>query len=140
MEHIELEKLLDTCLSELNMAYNGKCDPSRAERNAALFLELQLRLADYVTDAELKAKASKSEIERLSSQKYFEYKSGALGSDKKMTEAALEHAISRDEEVHKMKQEMLKSEAEHKKWNYVINVLSNGHIFYRNLGKKEFGT
>ncbi len=133
----QLEKLLDQCLEELKIAYQGNCDPERAEKNAALFLELQMRLSNYVADAELKTKMTKNEIERMSSEKYFEYKSG--NTDKKMTETALEHAVAKDEEIFKMKEDMLKNEAEFKKWNYIINVLSNGHIYYRTLSKKEFG-
>lgn len=138
MDAETLEKLLDKCLAELSAASNGDCEPENAEKNAALFLELQLRLAGFLASAEYRAKTIKNEVERLSSQKYFEFKSGALGSEKKLTEAALEHAISKDEEIFKLKEEMLKSEAEYKKWNYIINVLSNGHILYRNLSKKEF--
>ena len=140
MNQEELEKLLEKCLAELNLAYQGDCEPERAEKNAALFLEIQLRLSSYLSEAELKAKMAKNEVERLSSQKYFEYKSGALGNGKKLTEAALDHAISKDDEIFKMKEEMVKKEAEYKKWNFILNVLSNGHIFYRNLGKREFGS
>lgn len=140
MNQVELEELLDKCLSELDLAYQGNCEPERAERNAALFLEMQIKLAEYVSSAELKAKMSKNEVERISSQKYFEYKKGSLGSEKKPTEASLEHAISQDEDIFKLKEEMLKNEAEYKKWNYIISVLSNGHIFFRNLSKREFGT
>lgn len=136
----QLEKLLEQCLSELEIAHQGDCQPEKAEKNAALFLELQIRLSDYLAEAELKAKMNKNEIERMSSEKYFEYKNGSLGNDKKMTEAALEHSISKDEEVFKMKEEMLKNEAEFKKWNYIINILANGHVFYRGIAKKEFGT
>lgn len=142
MDQASLEKLLDRCLSELNLAFIGECEPDRAEKNAALFLEMQIRLADYVSSAELKAKMAKNEVERLSSQKYFEYKNGSLSttdSKSKLTEAALEHAISKDDEIFTLKSEMVKSEAEYKKWNYIIGVLSNGHIFYRNLSKREFG-
>lgn len=140
MNQEELEKLLEKCLAELNIAYQGDCDPDRAEKNAALFLEIQLRLSAYLANAELKAKMAKNEVERLSSQKYFEYKTGSLGAEKKLTEAALEHAISKDDEIFKMKEEMVKNEAEYKKWNFILNVLSNGHIYYRNLGKREFGS
>lgn len=139
MDRATLEELLDKCLAELKLAYNGECVPERAERNAALFLEMQLRLASYLSEAELKAKAVRNETERLSSQKYFEYKSGSLGSEKKMTEAALEHAVSKDEEIFKLKEEMIRHEADFKKWNFIMNVLSNGHVYYRTLSKKEFG-
>lgn len=138
MDHKTLEELLEKCLSELNLAYKGECNSERSERNAALFLEMQLRLAEYLADAELKAKMAKNEMERSAAQKYFEYKNGALGNEKKMTEAALEQAVLKDQDVFKLKEEIIKNEAEYKKWNYVINVLSNGHIYFRNISKKEF--
>lgn len=139
MNQEKMEKLLDKCLSELTLAYNGDCTAERAEKNAALFLEMQLRLSEYLANAELKAKMSKNEVERLSSHKYFEYKNGSLGSEKKLTEASLEHSITKDEEIFKLKEELIRHEAEYKKWNFIINVLSNGHIYFRNLGKREFG-
>lgn len=140
MDQEELEKLIEKCLAELKLAYQGDCAPERAEKNAALFLEIQLRLAGYLSNAELKAKMAKSEVERISAQKYFEYKNPTIGFDRKLTEAALEHSIAKDEEICKTKEVMIKDEAEYKKWNYVINILKEGHIFYRNLGKREFGT
>ncbi len=140
MKQEELEKLIEKCLAELGVAYQGDCNPERAEKNAALFLEVQLKLSSYLADAELKAKIAKSEVERLSAQKYFEYKNPTIGFDKKLTEAALEHSIAKDEEILKSKEDMIKKEAEYKKWNYVINVLQNGHVYYRGIGKREFGT
>ena len=138
MDQHSLEKLLDKCLGELDLAYNGKCDPERAERNAALFLEMQIRLSEYLSSSELKAKMKKSEVENISGIKYFEYKAGSVG-DKKPTEASLDQSIAKDADICKLKEEMFKYEAEVKKWNYVMNILSNGHIYWRNLGKREFG-
>lgn len=139
MNKEDLEKLLDKCINELSEIQKGEYSPEKAERNAALFLEMQIRLADYLSVAEMKAKMAKSEMERVASNKYFEYKQGSIGGDKKMTEVALEHMVAKNEEVFKMKQEMVEYEAEYKKWNYVIGILSNGHILCRNLGKREFG-
>lgn len=137
MNQESLEKLLEKCLSELNLAYQGECDANRAEKNAALFLEMQLRLADFNAQAELKAKSAKNELERLSSQKYFEYKSGSIGNDKKLTEAALEHSIAKDDAVCELKGQVIKLESEYKKWNYIINTLANGHVYYRTIGKNN---
>lgn len=139
MNKEDLEKLLDKCLQELSEMQGGNCATDKAEKNAALFLEVQIRLAEYLSSAEMKSKMAKSEVERVSAQKYFDYKQGAGGSDKKYTEVALSHMVAKDDEVLKIKQSMLEAEAEYKKWHYVIGVLSNGHILFRNLGKREFG-
>jgi len=137
MNQEELEKLLNTCLNELTVVHQGECSTERAERNAALFLEAQFRLSEYLSGTELQAKRVKYEIERVASQKYFEYKSGALGNEKKLTEAALEHAISKDDEIFKMKEDMILKESEYKKWNYIMNILSNGHIMYRGMSRRD---
>jgi hypothetical protein len=139
MDQQSLEKLLDKCLAELDLAHNGKCEPDRAERTAALFLEMQFRLSEFLSASELKAKMKKSEVESVSGVKYFEYKTGS-SVDKKPTEASLDQSIAKDADICKLKEEMFKYEAEVKKWNYVMNILSNGHIYFRNLGKREFGT
>lgn len=150
MDQEQLEEMLGKCLSELKLAADGKCNGDRADKNAALFLEVQINLSDYVSTAELKVKMAKNELERLSGQKYFEYKNGlpaTIPADKnrtgsiiafgKMTEAGLEQALCQDKEIAELKGEISKAEAEHKKWNYLLSTLSNGHIYYRNLGRKE---
>lgn len=131
-----LEKMIETCLQELSLAYQGKCNIDKAEKNAALFLEVQLMLADYVANAELKARMAKNEVERLSAEKYFMFKI-SLGSDKKVTEAMLENAIAKDSDVLKVKEEVAKNEADFKKWGYVMNTLKDGHIYYRTLSKNN---
>lgn len=141
MDQEQLEEMLGKCLSELKLAADGKCNGDRADKNAALFLEVQINLSDYVSTAELKAKLAKNELERLSGQKYFEYKGGTVAIGEKgagkLTEAALEQALCQDKEIAELKGEISKAEAEHKKWNYLLSTLSNGHIYYRNLGRKE---
>jgi hypothetical protein len=54
-----------------------------------------------------------------------------------MTEAALDAAVSKDEAVCKVKNDMIGCEAEYKKWNYVYNTLTNAHVLFRGMGKKE---
>lgn len=132
-----LEELINKCLKELETAYKGECTPEHAERNAALFLIAQIRLASYISNIELVAKTAKSEVERASSEKYFEYKKESANTSPKLTEAALEHAILKDKSILDLKKDLYQSESDMKKWNYIFSTLSNGHIFYRNLGKRE---
>jgi len=136
MDQESLSKMLEKCLSELHKAYEGDCDAERAERNAALFLEMQIKLAEVISQAELRAKSAKNEIDRLSAEKYFEFKS-AGGEGKKMTEVALEQSINKDVDVNKVKAENIKFEAEYKKWNFIMQTLSNGHIYFRNVSKRD---
>jgi hypothetical protein len=141
MNQEDLENLLNKCLAELNSASIGNCESEKAEKNAALFLEMQIRLAEYLSSAELNAKMAKNEVERLSSQKYFEYKNGSILATEnkgKLTEAALEHSVSKDNEVFALKEKVIKYEADYKKWNYIYNVLANGHILYRGMSRRDF--
>ncbi len=128
-----LEQLINFCLDELGKAYQGKYDPDRAEKSAALFLEVQLKLADYVSSVEFRARMAKSEVERVSAEKYFVIKNGSV--DKKLSEAALEHSLAKDEDILKIKKDVIKNETEYKKWQYVMNSLQNGHIYFRSLAK-----
>lgn len=137
MDQEKLSKMIDNCLEELRCAHQGECQSDRAERTAALFLEVQIQLADYLSQVELKAKGTKNEVERLSSQKYFEFKTDGMTGGQKLSEAALEHSISKDDAICSLKDKLIRAEAEGKKWNYVITMLSNGHIYFRNLSKRE---
>lgn len=138
MKSSELEEIINQCLNELEKASKGECSPDKADRNAALFLVAQMKLASHIAEVELKTKLAKSEVERISSEKYFEFKKEGVSSGKP-TEAALEHAVLKDGAISDLKKEMLTFEADLKKWNYIINIMSNGHIYFRGISKKEFG-
>jgi hypothetical protein len=131
----ELEALITKCLAELFQASKEKYDAEKAEKTAALFLAAQLQLASFIADIELNAKHSKNEIARIEAEKYFETKNA---STNKITEATLTNSVAKNSEVVSAKRSNSEAEAEIKKYNYVMNSLVNGHIFFRSVGKKSW--
>ena len=129
-----LDKMIETCLTELQAVKHGKYESERAEKTAALFLEVQLRVADFLSDAEFKAKMSKAEVERVEADKYFNYKTSAG----KVTEAHLVNSVSKDDDVLKAKAASYREEADFKKWLYVMNTLKDSHIYFRGMSKKQW--
>ena len=129
-----LSKMIERCMHELSEAHEGRYSPEKAERTAALFLDAQMRLTDMIAEAEFKRQMAKNELERISAEKYFLTKSASTSSVK-LTEEALKHALSKDEDVYKVKEAVAKAESEQRKWQNVLGIMSNGHIFFRNVGK-----
>lgn len=128
----EVEQLVTKCLQASQDAHEGKFDNDRAQNIAAIFLTAEIRLTFFIGDIELRAKHCKNEIERVEAEKYQQIKVSATG---KTTEVALEKSIARDVDVIRAKQECAEAESEAKKWNYLLGVLKDGHIYFRNLGK-----
>lgn len=128
----EVELLVSKCLKASHEAHEGKYDTDKAQNTAAMFLSAEIKLTFFIGDIELRAKHCKNEIERIEAEKYQQIKVNATG---KITEVALEKAIARDVEVIQAKQQCAEAESEAKKWNYLLGVLKDGHIYFRNLGK-----
>lgn len=130
----ELQELIQDCIAETKTAHEVKYDAEQAEKTAAMFLHARLLLAQFIEDVELNAKQSKGEIDRIEGEKYFHYKE-TINSDKKVTEAVLVAAVARDSEVVQAKKNWASSEAELRKYSFIMDTLKEGHIFFRNVGK-----
>src|SRR5580704_4053990 len=94
----EFEALIEECFAELTSASHKKYDVEKAEKTAALFLKAQFQLAYFIEDIELKARHSKTYIESVEGEKYFEYKNG-VGDGKKATDTALKQSVAKDKDV-----------------------------------------
>lgn len=119
----------------MQAASRDKYDSEKADRTAALLLTAQMRLAFLIEDVEMKAKHAKNEIVRIEGEKYFEGK--ISGGDKKTTENMLVNYVAKSPDIVAAKTECATHEAALKKWNYVLNVLKDGHIYFRNIGKNK---
>lgn len=131
----DIEQIIERCFQEMNAASREKYDAERADRTAALCLTAQMKLSMLIEDVEMKARLAKNEITRVEGEKYFEYKSSNF--EKKITENMLTAFVAKENAVVDAKKECAKYEAELKKWTYVLNVLKDGHIYYRNLSKAK---
>jgi len=131
----DIEFTIEACLGEMTKASLEKYDSDKADRTAALFLVAQMKLSALIEDVEMKARHSKNEITRIEGEKYFEFKTS--NSDKKITENMMTSHLSKDEDIVSAKTEHAKNEANLKKWNYILDVLKNGHVYFRNIGKTK---
>lgn len=131
----DVESLVENCFNELQEASRDKYDTDKADRTAALFLMAQMKLSFLIEDTEMKAKNAKNEIIRIEGEKYFEYK--MANADKKVTENMITNFVAKEPDIVLARRECAAQEATLKKWNYVMTVISNGHIYYRNLSKNK---
>jgi hypothetical protein len=130
----ELENLITFCINELNIAQSEPYSPEKAERTAAAFLSANMKLAYFISDVELRAKRSKAEISRLEAEAYFAAK---IAADKKITESALQQIIAKDPTVVEAKNQNCEFEAEQKKYNYLMQTLNSGHLYFRSICKNK---
>jgi hypothetical protein len=127
----EMAAALTTAMDEV---YQGKFDVTKTERMAALALGAQMELAKFLADAEWRAKQGKQEVKYISAEAHGKYKS--VPSEKKLTDAALEHLVNKDKDVRSAESKLADLEREVKKWQYVHGTLKDAHVFFRNLGKQ----
>jgi hypothetical protein len=130
----ELEILITFCIDELSVAQKETYPPEKAERTAANFLASQMKLAYFISDIELLAKRSKSEIDRVEAEAYFAAK---VASDKKITEATLQQIVAKDAAVVEAKNKNCMAEADQKKYNYLMQTLNSGHLYFRSICKNK---
>lgn len=131
----DIETVVQECFAEMKTASREKYDADKADRTASLFLMAQMKLSFVIEEVEMKARHAKNEITRLEGIKYFEYKTS--NGEKKITEKMLENHIAKEPEIIEAKLESSKQDAILRKWNYLLNVLKDGHIYFRNIGKNK---
>lgn len=125
-------KLIGAISVEVNSAHKEKYDQEEAEKTAALCLEAQIELAEFLSDSEFLAKESKAEVERKESEQYFYYKGKAVG---KTSDAALKQEVARDKEVLAAKKTQFQAEADYNKWRNLFGFLKDAHHYFRGVAK-----
>lgn len=126
-----VQAMTNEIVYELGQVHMHRCEPDRAKRTAALALKAQMLMAEFLADAEGRAKGMKHNVEFIESEVYFDQKNL---SDKKLSEAALQQFVAKDKAVVKAKSNMIEAEVEFKKWVSIFAVLKEAHIFFRNIG------
>lgn len=137
-----VEFIIEQISIEFKAAHHSKYEPKKAELTAALCLEAQKQLAQFLSDAELLSKERKSEVERVEAEKYFYYKENQKKSDEKSySDVALNRLVAKDQEVVSAKKEQYQAEADFGKYKNLFGVLKDAHIFFRGLakGNSEWG-
>jgi hypothetical protein len=131
----DIEEIIEKCFDEMQEASRSKYESDTADRTAALFLTAQMKLSLIIEDVEMKAKGAKNEITRLEGEKYFDYKTS--NADKKITENMLASYVAKEPDIVRVRSEQVAFESSLKKWNYILNVLKDGHVYFRNLSKNK---
>jgi len=129
--------LIEKVSKELKLAHTEKYDVERAELTAALCLEAQKELAEFLAEAELLAKERKSEVESIEGEMYLHYKYEYKidGKDNKLSDVGVQHLVAKDEKVKKAKQKQHEAESNFSKWRNLFGMLKDGHIYFRGLAK-----
>lgn len=91
-----VEDLIERVSQELNIAHSRKYDAVQAELTAALTLEAQKELSEFLSDAELISKEKKAEVERVEAERYFFYKADKTEKTEKITDIALNRLVAKD--------------------------------------------
>ena len=131
-----VEDLILKISKELNIAHSRKYDAVQAELTAALILEAQRELSEFLSDAELISKEKKAEVERVEAEQYFFYKnSEKQKEDGKVTDTALTKMVAKDKLVLAAKSEQYQAEADFSKYKNLFGMLKDAHIFFRSIGK-----
>ncbi len=127
-----VEDLILRISQELNIAHSRKYDAVQAELTAALILETQKELSEFLADAELISKEKKAEVERIEAEQYFFYKNAPK---EKITDVALGRMIAKDRLVLAAKKEQYQAESDYSKYKNLFGMLKEAHVFYRGLAK-----
>ena len=132
-----VERLISAISLEISTAHREKYDMENADRTAALCLEAQKELAEFLSDAEFLAKEMKAEVERIESEQYFYYKENAVG---KTSDAALKQETAKDAKVLGAKKKQFHAEADYNKWRNLFGFLKDAHHYFRGVarGKNEW--
>lgn len=128
----EVQSLINECLESLKQAHERSFNTDKAVKAAASALRATFAVNDFIADADLRARHSKNEIERIEADKYRKYKETATA---KITDTALNKMVDSDADVIAAKRAHAEAESEAKNWNNFYNILNNAHIFFRNLAK-----
>lgn len=135
IDYSDIETTIETCFSKLQKASSETLDSQDADKTAALFLVAQFKVSSLIEEVEMKARNSKNEISRIEGEKYFFYKTSNV--EKKLTENTLSSYIAKEPDIVQAKTDCAQHESNLKKWNYILGVLKDGHIYFRNLGKTK---
>lgn len=132
-----VEDLIQQVSVELNIAHSKKYDAVQAELTAALILETQKELSEFLADAELISKEKKAEVERVEAEQYFYYKNqkNGLNNETKITDTSLNRMVAKDKLVLAAKKEQYVAESDFSKYKNLFGMLKDSHIFFRGLAK-----
>ena len=130
-----MNKMIKVLLEEIESAYTEGVTLDDAEKLAGKFLAAQLRISSELKKADLDSRMRKSGVKAIRAAVYLNI---IQTSEKKPTEAQIEHTINIDGLVSKEHSALDIAEVDKAELERVFDVLANAHIFFRGLAKGRF--
>lgn len=133
----KVSKMISLLIESMDEVYQNTFDTLGAERIAALALKCRMELAEFIKDSELRFRQSKNDLKLVRAEAKYKYHKQALEEDKKKpADATLEMLVDKDEEVRDGENRVAELEVEAKKWQNLLGIVQDAHIFFRNLNKQ----
>jgi len=130
-----VERLVGEVTKEIRKVHKTQYSQEESEKTAALALEAQFELTEFLSEAELISKEKKLEVEHAEAEKYIQFKTSPPDGIVKPTDQAIKALVSKDVEVNQAKKAQYKSEADYNKWKNLFGTLKDAHILFRGLAK-----
>lgn len=131
----KIQKLTAIIQHQMSKVHRGTFKMVDSSRVAAMALEAQMEMSEFIAEAEAHAARMKQEAEYVEAEKITSIGKEFVSQGKKVSETALKRMATVSEEVKNAKKIMIDANKEYKQWKYVQDILSGAHVFFRNLGK-----
>ena len=123
-------------LQSLDQLSRGVFDEDSATSKASLALLAQGALLSDLAAADLRSRSLKRDVDFKKATVYSKLK-GTNGPDgKKLSEAALDAAVTTDQDVQDTLQNQIEAERDYKNLNNILSLLKEAHLTFRSIKQK----
>lgn len=129
------KQLCEQLEQEIKDSYETGITVDDAEKLAGKFLTAQLAVSKELQKSDLDSRMRKSGLKAIQAAVYSQE---CTKSDKKPTEAAIQHAINMNEVVAGEQQRLDEAESTRDDLDRYYSIFLNAHIFYRGVAKGKF--
>ena len=120
-------------LQSLDQLSRGTFDDELATAKASLSLLAQGALLSDLAAADLRSRSLKRDVDFKKATAYSRLKGTKDADGKKLSEAALESAVTTDPEVQSTLQDQIEAERDYKNLNNILSLLKEAHLTFRSI-------
>ena len=131
----KIEKQTAVIQHQMVRVRRGAFNTVDAPRVAAMVLDTQMEMAEFIADAEAAALRAKHLSDFIEADKITKIGKEFVAEGKKVSETALKRMATVSDEVKESKEAMVEAGQEYKKWRDIHSMLASAHVFFRNFGK-----
>jgi hypothetical protein len=131
-----MKKLLSSLEEKIKNAYEQGVTLEESERMASEFLYAQMQISSELKKADLNARMRKTGVKAIRGALYGDICSK---SDKKPTEAAIDHQLNTNELVKGEQNDLDQAEVDKAELERYFDIFSNAHIHFRGIAKGTYG-